>query len=41
MRRWRDDIVGQQGGVRTRTAKDRGRWRTLVEDYLLQWKDTA
>ena len=26
-RRWRDDIVGQQGAVWTRTAKDRERWR--------------
>ena len=27
-RRWRDDIVGQQGVVWTRIAKDRERWRT-------------
>ena len=40
-KRWRDDIVGQQGAVWTRTVKDRGRWRTLVEGYFLQWKDTA
>ena len=40
-RRWRDDIVGQQGAVWTRTAKDRERWRTLAEGYFLQWKDTA
>ena len=39
-RRWRDDIVGQQGAVWTRTAKDRERWRTLGEGYFLQWKDT-
>ena len=39
--RWRDDIVGQQGAVWTRTAKDRKRWKTLVEGYFLQWKDTA
>ena len=38
--RWRDDIVGQQGAVWTRTAKDRESWRTLAEGYLLQWKDT-
>ena len=39
--RWRDDIVGQQGAVWTRTAKDRERWRTLAEGYFLQWKDIA
>ena len=38
---WRDGIVGQQGAVWTRTAKDRERWRTLAEGYFLQWKDTA
>ena len=35
-----DDIVGQQGMVWTRTAKDRESWRTLGEGYFLQWKDT-
>ena len=40
-RRWRDDIVGQQGAVWTRTAKDRESWRTMAEGYFLQWKDTA
>ena len=35
-RRWRDDIVGQQGAVWTRTAKDRERWGTLAEGYFLQ-----
>ena len=39
--RWRDDIVGQQGAVWTRTANDRERWRTVAEGYFLQWKDTA
>ena len=39
--RCRDDIVGQQGVVWTRIAKDRERWRTLAEGYFLQWKDTA
>ena len=39
--RWRDDIVGQQGAVWTRTAKDRESWKTLAEGYFLQWKDTA
>ena len=34
-RRWRDEIVGQQGAVWTRTAKDRERWRTLTEGFLL------
>ena len=38
---WRDDIVGQQGAVWTWIAKDRERWKTLVEGYFLQWKDTA
>ena len=28
---WRDDIVGQQGVVWTKIAKDRDSWRTLVE----------
>ena len=27
-RRWRDDIVGQQGAVWTKIAKDRERWKT-------------
>ena len=27
-RRWSDDIVGQQGAVCTRIAKDRERWKT-------------
>ena len=40
-RRWRDDIVGRQGAVWTRIAKDRERWRTLEEGYFLQRKDTT
>ena len=40
-RRWRDDIVGQQGAAWTRIAKIRERWRTLAEGCFLQWKDTA
>ena len=32
---WRDDIVGQQGAVWTRTAKDREIWGTLAEGYFL------
>ena len=40
-RRWRDDIVGQQGAVWTRTAKDKERWKTLAEGCFLQWKDTT
>ena len=40
-RRWRDDIVGQQGALWTRITKDRESWRTVAEDYSLQWKDTA
>ena len=39
-RRWRDDIVGQQGSVWTMIAKDRERWKT-GGGLLLQWKDTA
>ena len=35
-RRGRDDIVRQQGTVWTRIAKDRERWRALVEGYFLQ-----
>ena len=35
-RRQRDGIVGQQGAVWTRTAKDRESWRTLAEGYILQ-----
>ena len=38
---WRDDIVGQRGAVRTKIAKDRESWRTLVGGYFLQWTDTA
>ena len=38
---WRDDIVGQQEAVWTRTAKDRESWTTLAEGYFLQLKDTA
>ena len=34
----RDDIVGQQGAVWTRTAKDKESWRTLPEDCFLPWK---
>ena len=37
---WRDDIVGQQGVVWTRIAKDR-EWKTVAEGYFLQWKGTA
>ena len=33
-RRWRDDIVWQQGTVWTRIAKDRERWKTLAEGYI-------
>ena len=40
-RPWRDDIVGQQGVLWTRVAKDRESWKTLAEGYFLQWKDTA
>ena len=40
-RRWRDDIVRQQGAVWTRIAKDRERGKTLAEGCFLQWKDTA
>ena len=40
-RRWRDDIVGQQGAVWTTIARDRERWKTLAEGCFLQWKDTA
>ena len=40
-RRWRDDLVWQQGVIWSRKAKDRERWKTLAEGYLLQWKDTA
>ena len=40
-RLWRDDIVGQQGAVWMRIAKNKDRWKTLAEGYFLQWKDTA
>ena len=33
--------MGQQGAVWMRIAKDRERWKTLVEGYFLQWKDAA
>ena len=35
-----DDTVGQQGPAWTRTAKDKGLWRTLAEDYIPQWQDS-
>ena len=35
------DIVGQQGTVWTRIAKDRESWRIWAEGYYLQWKNTA
>ena len=38
-RQWRDDIVGQQGAVWTRIAKDRERWGTLAEGYFPQLKN--
>ena len=37
----RYNIVGQQGTVRTRIARDREIWRSLTEGYSLQMKDTA
>ena len=40
-RRWIDDIVGQQGSLWTRIAKDRESWTILAEGYFLQWKDTS
>ena len=41
-RRWRDDIVGQQGAVWTRTAKDRERWRDdIVGQQGAVWTRTA
>ena len=36
-----DDIVGQQGAVWMRIAKDKDSWRTPVVGYFLQWKDTV
>ena len=35
------DIVGQQGAVWTRIAKDRDNWRNLAEGYFQQRKGTA
>ena len=40
-RRWQDDICQYQGASWARTAKDRKRWRNLVEGYFQQWKDLA
>ena len=37
----RGDIVGLQGAVWMRIAKDRESWRTLTEDYFQQWEDTT
>ena len=34
-------IVGQEGAVWTRIAKDMERCKTLAGGYFLQWKDTA
>ena len=46
-RRWRDDIVGRQGGVWTRIAKVRDRWKTgggllpAVEEHSLEHNRTC
>ena len=40
-RRWQDDICKYQGASWARTAKDRKRWKDLVEGYFQQWKDLA
>ena len=40
-RRWQDDIYKYQGASWTRAAKDRQRWKDLVEGYFQQWKDLA
>ena len=42
-RRWRDDIVGQQGAVFDEDSKGQRNEKDgrLAEGYFLQWKDTA
>ena len=39
--RWKDDIMKWQGATWTRTAKDRKKWKELMEGYFQQWRDTA
>ena len=39
--RWKDDIMKWQGATRTRTAKDRKKWKELTEGYFQQWRDIA
>ena len=40
-RRWKDDITRNEGTTWIRKATDRGQWKTLMEDYILQWIDKA
>ena len=40
-RLWRDDIMGQQGTIWTKIAKDRESRKTFVGCCFLQWKNTA
>ena len=35
-------VDGQSRGERSnRKATDRGQWKTLMEDYIMQWMDKA
>ena len=40
-RRWQDDITRKEGTTWNRKATDRGQRKTLMEGYILQWKDKA
>ena len=40
-RRWQDDITRKGGTTWNRKATDRRQWKTLMENYILQWMDKA
>ena len=40
-RRWQDDITRKEEPPGTGKQQTRGRWKTLMEGYILQWMDKA
>ena len=38
---WRDDLTKSLGATSSRKARDKRSWRTLMEVYLQQWRDTV
>ncbi|GFS11490.1 endonuclease-reverse transcriptase [Elysia marginata] len=40
-RRWRDDLVQLKGATWRHDAQHRQQWRSDVEGYFQQWRDTA